>query len=71
MRSELVFAAKRNLSNRCELCRLLAIAVRKFHTPNTRIEETTDAILRHVAYSGVGAETLDRANIADVQQRIA
>ncbi|HVN17817.1 MAG TPA: hypothetical protein VMU05_03565 [Dongiaceae bacterium] len=71
MRSELVFAAKRNLPNRYELCRLLAIGVRKFHTPNTRIEETTDAVLRRLAYSGVGTETLDSANIADVQQRVA
>jgi hypothetical protein len=49
MRSELVFAAKRTLPNRYGLCRVLSTATRKFHRPNTRVEETTDAVLRHIA----------------------
>ncbi len=49
MRSELVFAAERSLPNRYGLCRLVSTATRKFHWPNTRIEETTDVVLRHIA----------------------
>ncbi len=49
MRSELVFAAERTLPNRYSLCRLVSTAIRKFHRPNTRVEETTDAVLRRIA----------------------
>ena len=49
MRSEMVFAAERTLPNRYMLCRVLATATRKFHKPATRIEDTTDALLRRIA----------------------
>ena len=49
MRSEMVFAAERRLPNRYLLCRVLATATRKFHKPTTRIEDTTDALLRRIA----------------------
>jgi hypothetical protein len=49
MRSELVFAAEHSLPDRYSLCRLVSTATRKFHRPNTRIEETTDAVLTHIA----------------------
>ena len=58
MRSELVFAAKRRLSDRYALCRIAAIATRKFHRPNTRIEDTTDAVLRFIADSGVNSASV-------------
>ena len=51
MRSELVFAAKRRLSDRYALCRIAATATRKFHRPNTRIEDTTDAVLKRISDS--------------------
>ena len=51
MRSELVFAAQRKQPNRYMLCRVLATATRRFHKPATRIEDTTDAILRQIASS--------------------
>jgi len=51
MRSEMVFAVQRKLSNRYILCRVLATATRRFHKPATRIEDTTDAVLRHIANS--------------------
>ena len=51
MRSELVFAAERTLSNRYVLCRVLATAARKFHKPHTRIEDTTDEVLQRIANS--------------------
>lgn len=55
MRSELVFAANRTLSNRYVLCRILATATRKFHKPHTRIEDTTDDVLQRIANSEVAA----------------
>ena len=59
MRSELVFAAERSVCNRYALCRLVSIATRTFHRPNTRVEETTDAVLRHIGNASGGAVDLD------------
>ena len=70
MRSELVFAAQRALPNRYALCRVLATSVRRFHRPHTRIEETTDIVLRFVANSGMCAVTLDE-NTYDFEERAA
>ncbi len=55
MRSEMVFAAERTLPNRYMLCRVLATATRKFHEPATRIEDTTDALLRRIAKRNAAA----------------
>ncbi|MFZ0706518.1 MAG: DNA-directed RNA polymerase subunit omega [Candidatus Korobacteraceae bacterium] len=63
MRSELVFAAERTLSNRYSLCRLVSMATRKFHRPNSRVEETTDAVLRHIANASDGLVKLDSTEI--------
>ena len=59
MRSELVFAAEHTLRNRYSLCRLVSTATRRFHRPNTRVEETTDAVLRHIANGSAGVVKLD------------
>ena len=45
MRSELIFAAMAHLPNRFLLTRIAAKATRKFHKPNTRIEETVNDVL--------------------------
>jgi len=45
MRSELVFRATTNLSNRYLLVRAAAQATRKFHRPNTRMADTTNEVL--------------------------
>jgi hypothetical protein len=63
MRSELVFAAERSLPNRYSLCRLVSTATRKFHRPNTRIEETTDVVLRHIAKASAEVVKLDNTEI--------
>jgi hypothetical protein len=44
MRSELVFRAMTYISNRYLLTRLAARATRKFHRPNTRIQDTTNDV---------------------------
>jgi len=45
MRSDLVFGALANVSNRYLLTMLAAKAIRKFHRPNTRIQETANEVL--------------------------
>jgi hypothetical protein len=45
MRSERVFAAMAHVPNRFLLTKLAAMATRKFHRPNTRIQETMDEVL--------------------------
>ena len=61
MRSDLVFRAMRHASNRFLLTRVAANATRKFHRPNTRIEDTANGVFGHfghvnplavVSYSG-------------------
>ncbi|QNI30178.1 DNA-directed RNA polymerase subunit omega [Alloacidobacterium dinghuense] len=45
MRSELVFGAMAHISNQFLLTKLAAKATRKLHRPNTRIQETMNAVL--------------------------
>jgi hypothetical protein len=49
MRSELVFEAVHTLRNRYTLCQLASKATRKFHKPNTRIQDTTNEVLNRIA----------------------
>jgi hypothetical protein len=51
MRSELVFEAVHTLRNRYMLCQLASKATRKFHKPNTRIQDTTNDVLQLIADS--------------------
>jgi hypothetical protein len=44
MRSELIFGAMNHVSNRFLLTKLAAKATRKFHKPNTRIQDTTNDV---------------------------
>jgi hypothetical protein len=45
MRSDLVFHAIVHVSNRYQLCHLATKATRKFHRPNTRLQETISDVL--------------------------
>ena len=45
MRSELIFGAMANVSNRFLLTKLASKATRRFHRPHSRIQETTNAVL--------------------------
>jgi hypothetical protein len=44
MRSELIFGAMTYVSNRFLLTRLASQATRRFHRPNTRIEDTANEV---------------------------
>jgi hypothetical protein len=45
MRSQLVFGAMTNVSNRFLLTKLASKVARRFHRPHDRIQETTNAVL--------------------------
>ena len=45
MRSDLVFAAVAGPSNRYRLCQLATKATRKFHKPNSRLQDTINNVL--------------------------
>jgi hypothetical protein len=45
MRSDLVFRALSQVSNRYQLCQLASKATRKLHKPNTRLQDTTNEVL--------------------------
>lgn len=51
MRSNLVFEALHTLQNRYMLCQLASKATRRFHRPNTRIQETMNDVLDRIASS--------------------
>ena len=45
MRSDLVFKALSQVTNRYQLCQLASKATRKLHKPNTRLQDTTNEVL--------------------------
>lgn len=53
MRSELVYPAVRKLPNRYLLCQVASKATRKFHRPNTRMQDTMNRILEKFAQEQV------------------
>jgi hypothetical protein len=56
MRSELIFGAMAHVSNRFLLTKLASKATRKFHRPNTRIQDTAnDVFLRFSRSSPIPA----------------
>lgn len=71
MRSDKVFEALHTVQNRYMLCQLASKATRKFHRPNTRIQETTNEIFLKIA----GAEKNDvmaiPATASEAQRRAA
>lgn len=77
MRSERVFAAMAHVPNRFLLTKLAAMATRKLHRPNTRIQETMDEVFvrfsRANPMAGAqkigGAQPLHRAESAERQSR--
>lgn len=48
MRSDLIYDALTTVPNRYMLCQLASKATRKFHKPNTRIQETMNDVLTRV-----------------------
>jgi hypothetical protein len=68
MRSERVFAAMTYVPNRFLLTKLAAAATRKFHRPNTRIQETMDEVLLHFSEANPMAEAEESENQGSLRQ---
>jgi hypothetical protein len=51
MRSELIFGAMAHVPNRFLLTKLASKATRKFHRPNTRIQDTANDVFLHFSRS--------------------
>ena len=55
MRSDLVFRALSQVSNRYQLCQLASKATRKLHKPNTRLQDTANEVFAHFHDTNLGA----------------
>ena len=71
MRSDRVFDALHTLRNRYMLCQLASKATRKFHKPNTRIQETMNEVLDRIADSERTAVLTEPENMSEAQRRAA
>jgi hypothetical protein len=73
MRSDLIYDALDTVNNRYLLCQLVSKATRKFHKPNTRIQDTMNDVLERVG-SAPQAEEIIRVppeKVAEPQRRAA
>ena len=71
MRSDRVFDALHTLRNRYMLCQLASKATRKFHKPNTRIQETMNEVLERIASSERTSVLSEPENFTEAQRRAA
>jgi hypothetical protein len=71
MRSDLVFEAVHTLRNRYTLCQLASKATRKFHKPNTRIQDTTNDVLHRIADADRRFVIVEPETATEAQRRAA
>ncbi|HEX8926589.1 MAG TPA: DNA-directed RNA polymerase subunit omega [Terriglobales bacterium] len=71
MRSDKVFEALHTLQNRYMLCQIASKATRKFHKPNTRVEDTTNEILNRISDSVRDEVLAEPVNVNEAQRRAA
>ncbi len=71
MRSDRVFEALLTLRNRYMLCQLASKATRKFHRPNTRIQETMNQVFDRIADAERQDILSEPENVAEAQRRAA
>jgi len=69
MRSNKVFEALHTMPNRYMLCQLASKATRRFHRPNTRIQETMNEVLDRISESQ--PEEVAAENTSGPEQRRA
>jgi hypothetical protein len=69
MRSQIVFGALLQVSNRYQLCQLATKATRKLHKPNTRLEVTISDVLNRFQGASPEANTAKEAHAALLMQR--
>ncbi|HEY7403745.1 MAG TPA: DNA-directed RNA polymerase subunit omega [Candidatus Angelobacter sp.] len=73
MRSDLIYDALDTVRNRYLLCQLISKATRKFHKPNTRVQETMNDVLVRVGNAGEANSVIEVAaiHVAEPQRRAA
>jgi len=72
MRSNMVFQSLHTLQNRYMLCQLASKATRRFHRPNTRIQDTMNQVLGRIAGADEREQVLSEPeNVAEAQRRAA
>jgi len=71
IRSDLVFEALHTLRNRYMLCQLASKATRRFHRPNTRIQETMNEVLVRIADADRTQVLGEPEKVAEAQRRAA
>ena len=65
MRSKLIHGALRPLGNRYTLCQLASQATRRFHKPNTRIQDTMNEVLTRLAQVEAPEQVMREATEAE------
>ena len=73
MRSSLIYNALHTVQNRYMLCQAAAKATRRFHRPNTRIQDTTNEVLTRIATTSERERVFSIVNnrVAEQQRRAA
>ena len=71
MRSDLVYPAVRNVPNRYLLCQVASKATRKFHRPNTRVQDTMNQILAKFGQAEVQGLVSAPAALARLERQAA
>jgi len=72
MRSELIYDALRTVQNRYLLCQVASKATRKFHKPNTRIQDTMNEVFERFADSESPTHLVAQSGmVAQAQRRAA
>ena len=73
MRSDLIYDSLDTVNNRYLLCQLVSKATRKFHRPNTRIQDTMNEVLVRVGEARETEEVIaiTRERVAEQPQRRA
>lgn len=73
MRSDLIYNALDTVRNRYLLCQLISKATRKFHKPNTRVQETMNDVLVRVGKADEADDVIEVAavKVALPQRRAA
>jgi hypothetical protein len=70
-RSDLVFEALHTFRNRYMLCQLASKATRRFHRPNTRIQETMNEVLNRIGVADREQVLVEPEKVAEAQRRAA
>ena len=73
MRSDLIYNSLKPVNNRYMLCQLVSKATRKFHRPNTRIQDTMNDVLVRVgrADEQEAVITVPTGKVAEPQRQAA